>query len=383
MKYPFGKPVFDSSKYLTAVKSILDSGKLVHGQYMDKFEEDFKKFTKAKDAISVSSCTTGMQLFYKVLGISNGDEVIVSSQTHVATAHAIESSGAKPIFVDSEISTGNLKICDIEKKINKKTKAITVVHYLGNPVDMMAINKLAKKYKLFVLEDCALALGTKIKKKHAGLYGDAGFFSFYPVKHMTTGEGGMIILNSNKFSKKIRKMRAFGYNKNLNQRKIPGQYDVDSFGFNFRMGEINASIGSIQLMSLRKFLSIRRKNYKTLLDNLKTFKSFSILKHLEDKNYQSSYYCFSLILDSKLSKSRKLIIKKLNSEGLGTSIYYPKPVPLLQYYKQKYNHKDKDFQVSKMISQNSICLPIGQHLTNEDIKKIIKIIKKTFYYYEK
>ena len=383
MKYPFGKPVFDSSKYLTAVKSILDSGKLVHGQYMDKFEEDFKKFTKAKDAISVSSCTTGMQLFYKVLGISNGDEVIVSSQTHVATAHAIESSGAKPIFVDSEISTGNLKICDIEKKINKKTKAITVVHYLGNPVDMMAINKLAKKYKLFVLEDCALALGTKIKKKHAGLYGDAGFFSFYPVKHMTTGEGGMIILNSNKFSKKIRKMRAFGYNKNLNQRKIPGQYDVDSFGFNFRMGEINASIGSIQLMSLRKFLSIRRKNYKTLLDNLKTFKSFSILKHLEDKNYQSSYYCFSLILDSKLSKSRKLIIKKLNSEGLGTSIYYPKPVPLLQYYKQKYNHKDKDFQVSKMISQNSICLPIGQHLTNKDIKKIIKIIKKTFYYYEK
>tara|TARA_B110000858_G_C17793627_1_gene471216 strand:- start:1374 stop:2525 length:1152 start_codon:yes stop_codon:yes gene_type:complete len=383
MKYPFGKPVFDSSKYLTTIKSILDSGKLVHGQYMDKFENDFKKFTKAKDAISVSSCTTGMQLFYKVLGISNGDEVIVSSQTHVATAHAIESSGAKPIFVDSEISTGNLKISDIEKKINKKTKAITIVHYLGNPVDMIAINKLAKKYKLFVLEDCALALGTKIKKKHAGLYGDAGFFSFYPVKHMTTGEGGMIILNSNKFSKKIRKMRAFGYNKNLNQRKIPGQYDVDSFGFNFRMGEINASIGSIQLMSLRKFLSIRRKNYKTLLDNLKAFKSFSILKHLEDKNYQSSYYCFSLILNSKLSKSRKLIIKKLNSEGLGTSIYYPKPVPLLQYYKKKYKYKDKDFQVSKMISQNSICLPIGQHLSSKDIKNIIKIIKKTFYYYEK
>jgi len=383
MKYPFGKPVFDSSKYLTTIKSILDSGKLVHGQYMDKFENDFKKFTKAKDAISVSSCTTGMQLFYKVLGISNGDEVIVSSQTHVATAHAIESSGAKPIFVDSEISTGNLKISDIEKKINKKTKAITIVHYLGNPVDMIAVNKLAKKYKLFVLEDCALALGTKIKKKHAGLYGDAGFFSFYPVKHMTTGEGGMIILNSNKFSKKIRKMRAFGYNKNLNQRKIPGQYDVDSFGFNFRMGEINASIGSIQLMSLRKFLSIRRKNYKTLLDNLKAFKSFSILKHLEDKNYQSSYYCFSLILNSKLSKSRKLIIKKLNSEGLGTSIYYPKPVPLLQYYKKKYKYKDKDFQVSKMISQNSICLPIGQHLSSKDIKNIIKIIKKTFYYYEK
>ena len=106
-------------------------------------------------------------------------KVIVSSQTHVATAHAIISCGAKPIFIDSEITTGNIDINAIEKKINKKTKNITVVHYLGNPVDMLKIMKLAKKYNLFVLEDCALALGSKIKNKHVGLYGDAGFFSFY------------------------------------------------------------------------------------------------------------------------------------------------------------------------------------------------------------
>ena len=110
------------------------------------------------------SCTTGMQLFYNVLNISSGDEVIVSSQTHVATAHAIESCGAKPIFVDSELKTGNINIEKIEKKINRKTKAITVVHYLGNPVDLIKINKIAKKHKLFVLEDCALALGTTINK---------------------------------------------------------------------------------------------------------------------------------------------------------------------------------------------------------------------------
>ena len=176
MKYPFGKPVFNSKEYFSSIKSILSSGKLVHGKYMDKFEENFKKFTSANDAISVSSCTTGMQLFYQVIGISSGDEVIVSSQTHVATAHAIKSSGAKPIFIDSELKSGNLKISDIEKKINKRTKAITIVHYLGNPVDMIKINKLAKKHKLFVLEDCALALGAKIKNKHVGLYGDAGFF---------------------------------------------------------------------------------------------------------------------------------------------------------------------------------------------------------------
>ena len=170
MNYPFGKPIFDNRKYLANIKSILNSGNLVHGMFMSKFENKFKKFTSAKDAISVSSCTTGMQLFYHVLGISNGDEVIVSAQTHVATAHAIESSGAKPIFVDSELNSGNLRISDIEKKITKKTKAITIVHYLGNPVDMIEINKLAKKYNLFVLEDCALALGAKINKKHVGLF---------------------------------------------------------------------------------------------------------------------------------------------------------------------------------------------------------------------
>ena len=248
---------------------------------------------------------------------------------------------------------------------------------------MFEINKLARKYKLFVLEDCALALGAKIKNKHVGLYGDAGFFSFYPVKHITTGEGGMIILKNKKFSKKIRKMRAFGYNKNLNQRKIPGEYDVDTFGLNYRMSEINASIGCIQLLDLKKFLSIRKKNFLKIFNSFKNFKSFKILKHLQNDNFQSSYYCISLILNSNLIKHRKKIIKKLNANGLGTSIYYPKPVPLLQYYKRKYKFKDKHFKISKIISHNSICLPIGQHLNNTDIKDIIKIITKIFISYEK
>ena len=383
MKYPFGKPIFDNNLYMNSIKKILDSGKLVHGSNLEEFENSFKKFTKAQDAISVSSCTTGMQLFYNVLQISNGDEVIVSSQTHVATAHAIESCGAKPVFIDSEKDTGNIKIDDIEKRINKKTKAITIVHYLGNPVNMEKIKKLAKKYNLYILEDCALALGAKIKKKHVGLFGDAGFFSFYPVKHMTTGEGGMIIIKNKKFSKIIRKMRAFGYNKNLNQRKIPGQYDVDTFGFNFRMGEINASIGINQLKNQKKFHYTRKKNYYFLLKNLNNFKSFNILKHLEDNKYQSAYYCFSLILNDKIKNKRKQLIKNLNKMGLGTSIYYPKPVPLLKYYKKKYGFKDVNFKNSKVISENSICLPIGPHLSIKDLKEIIKILKLVFNMYEK
>ncbi len=383
MKYPFGKPIFENNQYIELIKKILKTGKLVHGKNIEDFEKSFKRFTNANEAISVSSCTTGMQLFYNVLEISSGDEVIVSSQTHVATAHAIEACGAKPIFIDSEKDTGNIKISDIEKKINKKTKAITIVHYLGNPVDMDKIIKLGKKYNLYILEDCALALGAKINKKHVGLFGDAGFFSFYPVKHITTGEGGMIILKNKIFSKKIRKMRAFGYNKNLNQRKIPGLYDVDTFGFNFRMGEINASIGLNQMKKLKNFLSLRKKNYKFLIKNLSHLKSFFILKHLDNKKFQSAYYCLSLILNDKIKKEREKIIKNLNKMGVGTSIYYPKPVPLLNYYKKKYGYNKRNFRNSSIISENSICLPLGPHLSIKDLKDITRIIKKIFSYYEK
>ena len=161
----------------------------------------------------------------------------------------------------------------------------------------------------------------------------------------------MIILKNKKFSKKIRKMRAFGYNKNLNQRKIPGQYDVDTFGFNFRMGEINASIGIKQIKNLKKFHDIRKKNYNFLLENFSNFKSFNILKHLEDKNYQSAYYCFSLILNNKVKNKREQIIKNLNKMSLGTSIYYPKPVPLLKYYKKKYRYNDKILKIQRLLAK--------------------------------
>ena len=194
-KIPFGKPIVNNREQ-KIIQRVLSSGKFVHGPKSKQFEDDFKKFTGARDAISVSSCTAGMHLFYLTLNIGKGDEIILPAQTHVATAHAIELVGAKPVFVDSVFPTGNVDVSKIEAKITKKTKAITIVHYLGNPVDMIKVKAIAKKYKLYLLEDCALALGAKIKGKHVGLFGDAGFFSFYPVKHITTAEGGMIILNT-------------------------------------------------------------------------------------------------------------------------------------------------------------------------------------------
>jgi perosamine synthetase len=186
------------------------------------------------------------------------------AQTHVATAHAVELTGAKPIFVDAELRTGNIDIAAIEARITPRTRAIAVVHYLGVPVDMVPVNAIAKRHRLFVLEDCALAIGTRFDGIHAGLLGDAGCFSFYPVKHMTTAEGGMIITRDGAFAEKLRHIRAFGVDRHSGERKIPGVYDVTALGFNYRMNEIESAIGIEQVKAPgRFFLSSQRGNPAT------------------------------------------------------------------------------------------------------------------------
>lgn len=373
---PFGKPIINHGEF-RAVNKVLKSGKYVHGKKSIEFENNFKFFTKSKFAVTVSSCTAGMHLFYFINGIKKGDEVILPAQTHVATAHAIELVGAKPIFVDSELQTGNINISKIERLITKKTKAISIVHFLGIPVDMIEIKKIAKKYKLLLLEDCALALGSKVKKKHVGLFGDAGVFSFYPVKHITSAEGGMVITNNKKLAEKIKSVKAFGVDKNYNQRNFPGKYDVKELGFNYRMSEIHASIGVEQMKKLNFFLKQREKNFFYLFKALSKNEHFYVISN-KNKKILSSNYCMSIIL-KKNNSNRTSIIKNLNKNGIGTSIYYPKPVPLMSYYKKKYNYKNSEFINALKISERSISFPVGPHLKKSDlnlmIKKINEIIK--------
>ncbi len=373
-KIPFGKPIITSEEK-KIISKVLNSGTLVHGPKAKEFEEAFKKFTGAKDAITVSSCTAGMHLFYFSLNIGKGDEVIIPAQTHVATAHAVELTGAKPIFVDSEYPTGNINISLIEKKITKKTKAITVVHYLGNPVDVKKLKLLARKYKLYLLEDCALALGASVEKKHVGLIGDAGFFSFYPVKHITTGEGGMIILNSKKYSKLLRKKKAFGYNKSLDQRVYPGLYDVDQLGFNYRMSELHASLGVIQIKKFNSFLRKRSFNFKYLESKIKKLKEIFIVPNLKG-HISGSFYCFSILLSKKIASKRFKIINFLKKNNIGSSIYYPHPVPRLKFYRDKYKISKRNYEIASQFSDRIICLPIGPHVSKKDLDIISLNIKK-------
>ena len=173
---------------------------------------------------------------------------------------------------------------------------------MGIPADMEKIIKIKKKYKLFVIEDCALALGSKYKKKHVGLIGDLGVFSFYPVKHITTIEGGMLITNNNTISKKIIKLKSFGYSRSFEQRKIPGLYDVDHLGINYRMNEISSAIGIEQLKKFNKFTKIRLKNFQNYLRYLKQFsKYFYIIRNNNTKKYYN-YYALNIVLKYKYYK---------------------------------------------------------------------------------
>ena len=377
MKIPFGYPQIDNIEK-KLVNKILSGPILAHGPYVKKFEENFAKFTGAPYSISVSSCTAGMHLFFFCLGIKKGSEVIVSSQTHVATAHAIELSGAKPIFVDAEENNGNIDTQKIVKAINSKTIAISINHLNGIPANMLEVMKIANKFKLKVLEDCATSLGAKINQKHVGLFGDAGVFSFYPVKHITTGEGGMIITKNKNLAKKLKYAKAFGVDKSFSERKVNGLYNCISLGLNYRMNEISGAIGISQIKKFPKFLASRKKNFFFLSGLIDNNENFKIVKPLK-KNFKNSLYALNIILENKIKLYRNEIILMLKKKNIITSIYYPHPVPRLTYYKKKYNYSKNKFLNAEKFSDSSICFPIAPHVNNKMMKYMAETLNQVIF----
>ena len=371
---PFGKPIIgDEEKQ--AVLDVLNGPILVHGPKAKAFEADFAAFTGAQHAVSVASCTAGLHLFYFAMGLGPGDEVIVPAQTHVATAHAVELVGAKCVFVDAEPRTGNIDVDRIEAAITPRTRAITLVHYLGLPADMERVCAIARKRGLLVLEDCALAIGSRLDGVHAGLMGDAGCFSFYPVKHITTAEGGMVITKHKDLADKLKLKKAFGVDRPVGERIVPGVYDVVDLGFNYRMNELEAVLGIEQLKRAPGFLAKRAENYAALASGLAEIPEVEVLASHGDERRVGSHYCLSMLLKAPLDAKRYEIIANLKQNGVGTSVYYPKPVPHMSYYKAKYGHGEQDFPVAARISYSSIALPVGPHLGTEDMAYIVDRVK--------
>ena len=362
----FGRPVVGREER-EAVADVMLSPQLVHGPKSADFEDKFASFLGDNVyATAVSSCTAGLHLAYLHLGIGPGDEVVLPAQTHVATAHTVEVTGARPVFVDCDI-TGNIDQAQAINALSDRTKAVCVVHYPGLPIDTQLLRQETQRRGIALIEDCALALGGKVRDVACGLLGDISCFSFYPIKHITTGEGGMVVSTSKTVIDSIANLKAFGYDRSLGSRRTPGVYDVQSLGLNYRMSEISAAIGIAQLDRLEGFLKQREKNAQVLRMALEGRAGFSLLPPADGVNTHANY-CVIAVLDEDTPGSRNKVITAMQREGIGSSVYYPVPIPLSKYYRGRYGYRDEQFPIAARISRSSVALPVGPHLRETDMQ---------------
>jgi dTDP-4-amino-4,6-dideoxygalactose transaminase len=364
---PFGKPQLDTDVF-DAVRTVLESGMLVHGTVTPAFEQAFAQRIGAAEAVAVSSCTAGLHLTLFTRNIGPGNRVAVPAMTHVATAHSVELVGAEPVFIDVDPATGNMDPAALEA-VEGPLAAIMPVHYLGLPCDMDRILDVAQKKGAFVLEDCALAVDATWGDQKAGTLGLAGSFSFYPVKHMTSIEGGMVTTNDPALAYDLRRRRAFGYNRALGERTRPGLYDVDILGMNYRMSEVEAAVGLAQLTHLDDFMADRSRNDAALRAILTRIDGLTLFPDTHGKA-TSSHYCINAVLPRDGSVSRDRVVDGLNARKIGSSVHYPGPVPLFTYYSQKYGYKAGQFPVAEWLADQTISLPVGPHLTKGDAERV-------------
>lgn len=363
----FGKPLIGNEER-TDVAEILTRRALTNAGKVREFEERFQEALGGGRAVALSSCTAALHLGLLALGVGEEDEVILPAQTFVASAHAIEAVGATPVFVDSWPESGVMDPQQTEYAITPKTKAIMPVHYAGRPCYMGTIVDIARRHKLKIIEDCATALGAHHSGKHVGLLGDVGCFSFHPVKHITTCEGGMLVSRDFELAEKVRAMREFGKTAKDPYNDLPGEYDVTGFGMNYRMTELQGAMGVHQLARSPKRLLKRKDNYARLAAALSRY---DVLDLGPD---HAAAYCLVVVLPD--GRDRRAVREELARDRVETSIYYPGPVPLFTYYRDKYHFQAGDFPAAERISNQSIALPVGPHLGEPQIAQIATAFKK-------
>lgn len=348
------------------VKSTLDSTFISEGKIVKEFEDQLEKKLSIKNPVTVNSGTSALHLSLILAGVKQGDEVILSAQTFVASGLTIIQTGAKPIFADIEYETGNIDPKSIESKITKKTKAIMVVHWGGTPCDMDKINKIAKKYNLIVIEDAAHALGALYKNKPIGTISDFTCFSFQAIKHLTTGDGGAICCKNKKNTERAFIKRWFGIDRANSKPSILGEriYDINELGFKYHMNDYAATLGLANLQGFKKRLKRRRliaKKYKTAFKDLPKIKLFR-----EDPKTESAYWLFGMHVED-----RNNFISTLKNEGITASVVH------LGIDKNSiFGGTKKELTNQRKFDETQIHIPIHDGLTDENIKHIINTIKK-------
>ncbi len=354
---------------LKAIKAVLDSGWMAEGPKNKEFEEMFAKYLGVKEAVTVNSCNSALFLAIKALGITG--EVIIPSFTFVSSANTVVTAGAKPVFADVNFDTCDLDPKDVERKITKRTQAIMPVHFGGQPANMDALLKIAKKYKLHIIEDSAETIGGEYKGKKTGNFG-IGCFSFFPTKNMTTGEGGMLTTNDSELAETVRTLAGHGISKSTYKRekeKKPWLRGATMAGYNFRMSNILAAIGVEQLKKLPKMNELRRKHSQYLTKNLKGLEGISL--PFERENCKHVYQMYTI----KVSKNRDEFLSKLRAKGIGASVHFEPPVHLQPYYMKNYKTKKGDLPVTEKLSESIITLPMYPTMKKSDLDFIIKTIK--------
>lgn len=357
---------------INAVVEVLKSKWLSMGPVTQKFEQEFAKYLGVKYAFAVSSGTAALHIACRVLGIREGEEVIVPSLTFVATANAVLYCGAKPVFADiTSLDNFNISPDDIQEKITNKTKAIIVVHYGGYPCDMRAIMEIAEDYKLKVIEDSAHAIGAEYEGQKCGTFGDVGCFSFFANKNLVTGEGGMIVTNDDKLAEKIRIIRSHGMTA-LTWDRFKGHsytYDVVDLGYNYRLTEIASALGLIQLKKLDKNNKKRKKIVEEYIKKLKKFSEIYIpFKNFKGK---SSYHIFPILLTENIDRFE--FMKRLREKGIQTSVHYP-PIHLFTYYRRLFGFREGILPKTEYVGKHEVTLPLHPLMKGEDIEYVVGCI---------
>lgn len=361
MKVNLGAPDI-TSKEINLVKEVLESGILSIGTKIEEFENKFKEYFNVKHAIGVNSGTSALHLIIRSLDIKDGDEVITTPFSFVASTNCILFEKAKPVFVDIDEKTLNIDINKIEEKITDRTKAILPVDVFGHPNNMTEIMKLAKKYNLKVIEDSCEAIGSEYEGIKAGTLADAGVFAFYPNKQITTGEGGMIITNNDNIAELCRSMRSQG-------RATTGLWLYhERLGYNYRMSEINAAVGIIQMERLKEIITKRDKVAQIYNEKLKGIDGVTI-PYVDSKVTNMSWFVYVIRLEDNIDRNK--VMYYLTENGIACKPYFT-PIHSQPYMRNMFGFKEGDFPITEKVGKSTIALPFHNNLNKTDIDYVVE-----------
>ncbi|AGB42136.1 UDP-4-keto-6-deoxy-N-acetylglucosamine 4-aminotransferase [Halobacteroides halobius DSM 5150] len=372
---PYGKQWIDDDD-INAVVEVLKSDYLTTGPKIKEFEEKFADYVDAEYAVAVSNGTAALHAACFAAGIGEGDQVITTPLTFAASANCILYQGGTPVFADIKADTYNIDPKEIRKKVTDKTKAIIPVHFTGQPCDLDEIHQIAEEYDLIVIEDSAHSLGATYKGRKMGGLSDMSIFSFHPVKHITTGEGGMITTNSKELYNKLIQFRTHGITKSednyINESHGKWYHEQQFLGYNYRMTDIQAALGISQLRKSDQFLKRRQEIADIYKQELKDIKWLKLPYQKEDIN--SSWHLYIIQIDEdKLDKSRKEVFNYFKDNKLGVQVHYM-PVYYHPYYKELEYQKGICLEAEELY-EKIISIPIYPKMSDDEVRYVIETIK--------